>query len=145
MTATVISGAASAVVLGSDISYAASANGPVALQNQLVTLRIDNKPVSFRTRQGVPSIADGDKVAAAGAMKNGTLEATALRNLSTGASYHPGTLWVIALSAVLILLGIPMISFLGIGLFFIGFGAWMIWKAWNVRQAIQALAVLPSA
>src|ERR1700759_3320972 len=111
--ATIISGTASAVLLGSDLSYAATANGPVAMQNQLVTLRIDNKPVSFRTRQGVPSISEGDKVGAAGAMKNGTLHADALRNYTTGASYHPQTLWVMVLSAALALLGLPLIGFIG--------------------------------
>ena len=145
MAVTVISGSASNVVFGSDVSYAATANGPVAMQNQLISLRIDNKPVSFRTRQGVPSISEGDKVAAAGSMKNGTLEATALRNLSTGASYQPATLWVMVLAGLLILLGVPMISFLGIGLIFIGFGVFFILKAWSVRQAIQALAALPAA
>ncbi len=145
MGATVITGTATDIVLGSDITYAATNNGPVAMQNQLVTLRIDGKPVSFRTRQSVPSISEGDKVGGAGKLKNGTLEAVALRNFTTGASYHPATLWVMVMAAILVVIGFPLIPILFIGLFFIGFGVWFFWKAWNVRQAIQALAALPAA
>lgn len=139
MALTVLSGHATNVSLGSDYSYAAtSQHGPVAIKNQLVSMRLDSKPVLFRTRT-LPSISDGDQVAAAGTIKNGTLEALAVRNITTGASYYPGTMSVIVLSALLILLGLPLIAFLGFGLLFIGLGVWFLMRAFRVRNAVTLI------
>ncbi|MBI1366657.1 MAG: hypothetical protein GC153_11970 [Alphaproteobacteria bacterium] len=101
-------------------------------------MRIDGEPVQFRTRS-LPSVNDGDEVAAAGASKNGTLDALAMRNVTTGASYFPPTLTPMILGGVLVVIGIPLIPLLGIGLFFAGFGGWALFKAYNVRKAIKAL------
>ncbi len=140
MSIIVLSGVASNVTLGSDYSYMATAqHGPVAIKNQIVSMRLDNKPVLFRTRT-LPSIGDGDQVAAAGTMKNGTLEAVALRNLTSGASYHPGTTAVMIGAGLLIVLGIPLIAFIGFGLIFIGVGVWAMMKAINVRKAVAQLS-----
>jgi len=139
MALTMISGNATNVNFGSDFTYAATSNhGPVPIKNQIVTLRVDQKPVHFRTRS-LPSISDGDRIAAAGTMKNGTLEAVALRNLTSGASYHPPTTMVIAGSILVIVCGIPLIAFLGFGLFFIGVGVWLLMKALNIRSAVSLL------
>ena len=139
MALTLVTGRASAVNLGSDYSYAATArHGPVAIKNQLVSMRLDSRPVLFRTRT-LPSISEGDQIAAAGAEKNGTLEALALRNLTTGASYHPPTTMFMAGSALLIVLGIPLIPVLGIGLLFVGLGIWFLMRAFRVRSAVAML------
>lgn len=139
MSLTVISGQASNVNFGSDFTYAATANyGPVPIKNQIVSMRVDNKPVHFRTRS-LPSISDGDSVAAAGTMKNGTLEAVALRNITSGAAYHHPTNMVMVGAAALIILGIPLIAFLGFGLFFIGVGVWVLMKALNIKKAVAML------
>lgn len=139
MALTMISGNASNVNFGSDFTYAATSNyGPVPIKNQIVSMRVDSKPVHFRTRS-LPSISDGDQVAAAGTMKNGTLEAVALRNLTSGASYHPPTTMVMVGSVALIVLGIPLIAFLGFGLFFIGMGAWMLMRVFSIRNAVSML------
>lgn len=144
MPLTVLSGSASNFSQSSDLSYAATNNGPVAIANQIFSFRLDNKPVFYRTRTLV-SIGDGDQVAAAGTEKQGTLQALAVRNLSTGATYHAPTTVPMILSALLILVGIPLIAFLGIGLFFVGFGAFLIYKCLNVRKATALLAALPLA
>jgi hypothetical protein len=139
MSLIVLSGVASNVTLGSDYSYMATAqHGPVAIKNQIVSMRLDNKPVLFRTRT-LPSISDGDQVSAAGNMKNGTLEAVALRNLTTGSAYHPPTNMVMVGAGALIILGIPLIAFLGFGLFFVGGGVWVLMKALNIRKAVAQL------
>lgn len=139
MALTMISGNASNVNFGSDFTYAATSNyGPVPIKNQIVSMRVDSKPVHFRTRS-LPSISDGDQVAAAGTMKNGTLEAVALRNITSGASYHPPTTMVMVGSIALIVLGIPLIAFLGFGLFFIGMGAWMLMRVFSIRNAVSML------
>ncbi|MGH7682669.1 MAG: hypothetical protein ACRENN_11875 [Candidatus Eiseniibacteriota bacterium] len=139
MALTMISGNATNVNFGSDFTYAATSNhGPVPIKNQIVSLRVDQKPIHFRTRS-LPSISDGDTIAAAGTMKNGTLEAVALRNLTSGAFYHPPTTMVMVGSIALIVLGIPLIAFLGFGLFFIGVGAWMLTKVFNIRNAVTML------
>jgi hypothetical protein len=139
MSLTVISGSASNVNFGSDYTYAATANyGPVPIKNQIISMRVDSKPVHFRTRS-LPSISEGDRVAAAGTMKNGTLEAVAIRNLTSGAAYHPPTTMVMVGSVALIILGIPLIAFLGFGLFFIGIGVWVLIKALNIKKAVGML------
>jgi hypothetical protein len=46
----------------------------------------------------------------------------------------------IILCAVLVVVGIPLIAFLGIGLFFIGFGVFVLLRVLNVRKAAQMLA-----
>lgn len=136
----VVSGSVSDVSRGSDNTYAAGPafHGPVAIKNQLLSMRLDNKPVLFRTRT-FPSISDGDRVAAAGVSKNGTMEALALRNVTTGSVYHAPTTTGFILSALLIVIGIPLIAFLGLGLVFIGAGGWFIWKALQVRKAVALL------
>lgn len=132
---TVLSGEATKVAMGSDITYAASAQyGPIAQHNHAVTLRIDGKPVYFRTRT-MPSISEGDVVGVAGSEKNGTLQALALRNLSTGAVYCPPTVVPMVLAVALIVLGIPLIAFLGFGLVFCGMGAWVLMRCLRVRKA----------
>lgn len=147
MPLTILSGPASKVSLGSDFTYAATSNhGPVPIKNQLVSLRIDNKPILFRSRT-LPSVTEGDHVAVAGPLKNGTLEALALRNLTTGAAYHAPTTMVIILAAVLILIGIPLIAIVGIGLFFVGMGVFVLLRAFKVRKAVSMLqnAQMPAA
>jgi hypothetical protein len=137
--ANLVHGTASAINLGSDYSYAATANhGPVAIKNQLVSLRIDNKPVLFKTRT-LPSISEGDRVAVVGTDKNGTLEAVALRNLTTGAGYYMPTVMPMVLAAVLVVIGLPLIPFLGIGLLFVGFGGWILYKGYSAHTAINQL------
>lgn len=145
MPVTVISGVVTNVSRGTDHSYAAtSQHGPVAIQNQLINFRIDNKPILFRTRT-LASMNDGDTVAAAGSVKNGTLEAIAIRNLSTGASYHPPTVVAMVLAAVLILIGIPLIAVLGLGLLFVGYGGFVLYKAIRVRKAAAMLCTITPA
>jgi hypothetical protein len=139
MGVTVLSGTAANIVLGSDYSYAATAqHGPVAIKEQLVSMRLGQKPVLFRTRT-LPSITEGDFIAAAGTEKNGTFQAVAVRNLTTGALYAPPTVMAMVLAALLILIGIPLIAFLGLGLFFVGYGVAVLVKAFQVRGAVALL------
>jgi hypothetical protein len=138
----VVSGNATDVSRGSDYSYAATAHhGPVAIKNQLVSMRLDDKPVLFRTRT-LPSISDGDRVAAAGSEKDGTLDALAVRNLTTNSLYYAPTTTGLILAGLLIVIGIPLIAFLGIGLLFVGVGGWFIWKALRVRKAVGLLRAM---
>ena len=140
MAMKIVFGRASNLRQGSDYSYAASAqHGPIPIKNQLISLRLGNAPVLFRTRT-LPSIGEGDEVAAIGSDQNGTLQAVALRNVTTGAIYYPSDLMMtFVLSAALIVLGVPLIAFLGFGLLFIGFGAWVLRKALSVRSAVAQL------
>jgi hypothetical protein len=132
-------GKVEAVERGSDLSYAVSgSHGPIPIQNQLISFRIDGKPMFYRTRT-ITSFSDGDTASAVGNMKNGTLQALALRNHTTGATYHAPYLMPAMLALVLVVIGLPLIGFLGIGLLFVGFGAWVLWKVWNVHQAVQQL------
>jgi len=137
--ATLIQGTASNITQGSDYTYAGgnSRTGPQAIKNQIFTMRLDGKPVSFKTRQ-LPSISDGDRIAAVGTEKNGTLEAVGLRNLTTGADYYLPTTMPLILSALVILLGIPLLAIF-IGVIFIALGGWIFYKAWQVHTATNQL------
>jgi hypothetical protein len=138
-------GTATNVSLGTDVTYAASAQyGPIAQHNHAVTLRLDSKPVFFRTRQ-MPSISEGDQVVVAGFDKNGTLQALALRNLTTGAIYCPATTLPIAGSIFVIVLGIPLIPVLGIGLFFSILGTWILVRSLKTRKAGAMVAGVGAA
>ena len=135
MAITLLSGTATNVAQGSETTYAASAQyGPIAQHNTVITLRIDGRVVHFRTRT-MPSISEGDIVAAAGPDKSGTLYALALKNLTTGAVYCPSTTLPMIGAVVVILLGIPLIALLGLGLFFVGMGAWILLRCLRIRKA----------
>jgi hypothetical protein len=135
MPLTILTGTATHVAMGSDVTYAASAQyGPIAQHNHALTLRIDGRPVFFRSR-AMPSVSEGDRIAIAGPMKSGTLQGLALGNLTTGAMYCPNTTLPIIACAVVVVLGIPLIAILGIGLFFIAVGGWAVWKFLQIRKA----------
>ena len=147
MPLTILTGTAQKVSQGSETTYAASAQyGPIAQHNTVIMLRIDGRVVHFRTRT-MPSISDGDVVAVAGTEKGGTLYALALRNLTTGAIYCLGTTLPIIGAAIVIVIGIPLIAFLGFGLFFCGVGGWVLWRCLKIRKAGQLVlqATAPAA
>lgn len=135
--ATVVRGRATDIEKGSDFSYAATTNGPMAIKDQIATFRIDNKPVVFRTRT-FPSIKEGDEVVAAGSIKNGTLHAIALRNASTGASYSPPLTMAIVLGSLLALLGLMSLG-IGLGYIILPIAAFVFFRIYTVSQAAAAV------
>ncbi len=142
---TACSGRATNINFGSDIAYEGGGQyGAIATKIQVLSMRVDGKPVLFKSKT-LPSVSEGDQVAAAGADKNGTLEALALRNLTSGGFYYPpaGPM-AIAIGVVAIVVGIPLIAACGIGLVSIGGGAFLIYRIYRHRAAI-ALVELQSA
>lgn len=132
----ILSGQANAVQQGSDYNYASGANNTVVpIKNQLFSLRINNRAVLFRTRS-FPSITEGDHIVVAGKDKNGTFQATALKNLTTGAGYYMPNGGPIALAVVAILMGLLVASgfFIG-GLVLWGLAAWIIFKVLEYKKA----------
>lgn len=135
---TVVRGRATDIEKGSDFSYAATSDGPMPIKDQIAAFRIDNKPVVFRTRS-FPSIKEGDEVVAAGAMKNGTLQAVALRNASTGATYGPPLAMPIILASLLALVGVMSISLpLGLGYIILAIAAFVFFRIYGISQAVAA-------
>jgi hypothetical protein len=99
-------------------------------------MRLDRKPVPCRTRT-LPSTSEGDRVAVSGIEKAGTMEAIALRNLTSGAICSPPAgAMLVAAGVVLIVLGIPLIVACGIGLVFIAGGLLVFYKTFRHRAAI---------
>src|SRR6266436_2951195 len=85
MTLQTLSGTATHVTLGSHVGYAPTAQyGPMAVKLQLVTFRLNGRPVRIKIHESA-SITEGDQLMAAGDEKQGTLEALAVKNLTTGA------------------------------------------------------------
>lgn len=134
---TTLRGAASHLGRGSDNTVIARGDGAAHIVNQIASFRIDNKPVNFKSRTLV-SISDGDEVIAAGPMKNGTLEALAVRNISTGAFYGHDLVFPTILTVALALLGLMSLS-MGIGYIILAIAGWVAWRLWIVRSAAQAV------
>jgi len=90
MAITVLKGKAARVTKGQRITQGVNEQGapvtPTYVTNT-VGMLIDGKPANFWTRADV-LIKDGDEVSAAGILKNGILDAKALRNDSTGVIYY---------------------------------------------------------
>jgi|JI10StandDraft_1071094.scaffolds.fasta_scaffold57299_6 hypothetical protein len=135
--ATVVRGRATDIEKGSDFSYAATTNGPMAIKDQIAAFRVDNKPVVFRTRT-FPSIKEGDEVVAAGSIKNGTLHAIALRNASTGANYSPPLTMAIVLASLLAVLGLMSLG-IGLGYIILPIAAFVFFRIYTVSQAAAAV------
>ncbi len=134
--ATVVRGVASGVEKGIDTTPLR--NGAVVV-NQLAGLRVDNKPVVYRGRD-FPSIRDGDEIVAAGDMTNGTLQAIALRNVSTGATYGPPLMAPMILTGVLALIGLMAIGLpLGLGYIILAIAAFVGFRIYKVSAAKTAV------
>ena len=101
-------------------------------------MRLDGRPVLFRSRT-LPSISDGDQVAAAGPSTGGEFQAIAINNLTTNVIYAPPATMAIVLAVILIVLGIPLIAFLGFGLLFVGGVVYVLFKALQIRKAVSML------
>lgn len=133
---TVVRGKASGVEKGIDTTPLR--NGAVVV-NQLAGLRLDNTPVVYRGRD-FPSIRDGDEIVAAGDMKNGTLDAIALRNVSTGATYGPPLAAPMALTGVMGLIGLMAIGLpLGLGYIILAIAAFIGFRIYQVSAAKTAV------
>lgn len=136
----IISGTATTLTQGTDYNYTTGANNTVvAIQNQLFSFRIDNKPILFRTRT-FPSITEGDRLAVIGHDKNGTFQASALKNLTTGAGHYMPTTGPLALGSVAIIMGLLISTgmFL-LGLPLLALGGWVIYKAWGLKKDNETL------
>ena len=126
-------GTASHVAHG--VSISGSDNSTTS--TQVLSLRIDGRPVEYRS-SALPSVADGDAVAAAGKERAGSLTAYALRNLTTGATYAGGAGARIAIGIVLIVIGVPL-TLVVIGLAFIGLGIWLVVSGTRINTAAALL------
>lgn len=134
--ATVVRGKASGVEKGVDTTPLQ--NGAVIV-NQLSGFRVDNRVVVYRGRD-FPSLREGDEVVAAGDLNNGTLQAVALRNVTTGATYGPPLMAPMILVGVMALIGLMAIGLpLGLGYIILGVAAFVGFKVYKVSQAKAAV------
>lgn len=107
------------------------------------TFRVDNKPVSFKTKQNL-SFSDGDLVTAVGGERNGTFHVTCLRNDTTGAVFEPTATVAYIIGGLMILLGIITLVII-IGFIFIALGAFFLWAGYKGSQAVTILRNTPPA
>jgi len=137
-----LSGTATNVTLGSHLGYAPSGQyGPIGVKLQLVTFRLNGKPVRIKVHESA-SISEADRLIAAGTEKQGTLEALAIKNVTTGAIHHnPYQLPLYGGIAALVL-SIPMI-FILIGLLTAPIAAWVVWRSLQIKNAVTMVASAP--
>lgn len=104
---------------------------------QVATFRVDGRPAQIKLL-GQPSLSDGDVVLLAGAMKNGTFHARAMRNENSGAIDHRPAVPSLVLGGLMLALGLPL-SIVIIGLPFVAFGIYNIWDGLKTKKAIAAV------
>lgn len=107
------------------------------------TFRIDNKPVSFKTKQNL-SFTDGDLITAVGGENNGTFNVTALRNDTTGQIFEPTVGIAKFVGWGMIALGVLTV-FIFVGFILIGFGVFFLWAARGGAKAVEVLKATPPA
>ncbi|HEP8341118.1 TPA: hypothetical protein ACKRZL_001024 [Pseudomonas aeruginosa] len=90
-------------------------SGNISSHDQF-TFRVNGSPVSF-THEGGMNIADGDEVVVIGKVKKGQLEAYALKNLETKASYDQYSPFHLVLAWIGIFISAGLIAVL-IGILF---------------------------
>ena len=137
-----LSGTATHVTLGSHVGYAPTAQyGPVAVKLQLVTFRLNGRPVRIKIHESA-SITEGDQLMAAGDEKQGTLEALAVKNLTTGAIHHnPYKLPLYGGIAALVV-SIPLIFAL-VGLLLAPIAGWVAWRGLRIKNAVDMVSAAP--
>jgi hypothetical protein len=139
-----LSGIVTNINLGSQRAYAPTAQyGPVAVQQHLANFRLNNRPVRFKVTDSA-SISDGDQVVVAGDVKQGTLEALALRNLTTGAIHHNPYTFPLYGGLFALVFSIPLI-FVFVGLLMAPIAGWVVWRALQIKNAVAMVSNAPIA
>jgi hypothetical protein len=88
------------------------------------------------------SITEGDQLMAAGDEKQGTLEALAVKNLTTGAIHHnPYKLPLYGGIAALVF-SIPLIFAL-VGLLLAPIAGWVAWRGLRIKNAVDMVSAAP--
>ena len=135
-------GIATNVTLGSHLGYAPTAQyGPMAVKLQLVTFRLNGRPVRIKVHESA-SISEGDRIVAAGSDKQGTHEALAVNNLTTGAIHYIPYQLPLYGGLVALILSIPMI-FILIGLLLAPIAAWVAWRGLQIKNAVAMVSSAP--
>jgi len=142
MTLQSLSGTATHVTLGSHVGYAPTAQyGPVAVKLQLVTFRLNGRPVRIKIHESA-SITEGDQLMAAGDEKQGTLEALAVKNLTTGAIHHNPYKFPLYGGIAALVVCIPLIFAL-VGLLLAPIAGWVAWRGLRIKNAVDMVSAAP--
>jgi hypothetical protein len=115
---------------------------------QVTVLRIGGQAAELKSKS-MFIVKEGERVIAAGKLKQGVLKISAARNLTGGTYYYPPMMagWVAVVTSFL--LGVPL-SFALIGLPIVGFGIWLLvlvlgWKKCIAMVEAAALTAKPLA
>jgi len=137
-----ISGTATNVNLGSQLAYAPTAKyGPVAVQQHLVNFRLNGRAVRIKVTDSA-SISEGDHLVASGKEKQGTLEALAVKNLTTGALHHNPYQMPLIGGIVALVISIPLM-FMLIGIPLAAIAAWVIYRSIQIKNAVVMVSQAP--
>jgi hypothetical protein len=113
----------------------------MAVKLQLVTFRLNGKPVRIKIQESA-SISEGDRLIAAGDEKQGTLEALAVKNLTTGAIHHNPYHFPLYGGIAALVISIPMI-FILIGVLTAPIAGWLIWRGLRIKNAVAMVNSAP--
>jgi hypothetical protein len=135
-------GKASRVTKGVHVSGTVGATTGHVGSSQVVSLLIGTTPATFASPSLV-MIEDGDEVVAAGVLKNGMLQADALRNDTTGIVYARWSalqsMVMLGVAGVFVLFGLLFLGFGGLGIVFFIPSYFLFRMAMRSRKAAAAL------
>lgn len=110
--------------------------------SHVCTMLVGKVPITMKL-PGATNLNDGDIVTVVGLRKPAGLKGIVLRNESLGTLHHSPT-WVgYVLATLLLMLGIPL-SFVIIGLPFLGIGIYILYLSIQQTKAIGLLRATPS-
>ena len=119
MPVSVVKGRASRVETSTAISGGSLSGNFFVSSAQLISLLVGQTPVQFAA-ESVPSVKEGDEVAAVGELKNGAMTAMALRNVTSDVIYYGRSIsypkqatWM---GIALVVVGLGTLGALGIGI-----------------------------
>jgi hypothetical protein len=104
---------------------------------QVLAFRIDDRSAQIKLKD-MPDIRDGDPATLAGREKNGIFHALAIRNDKTRAVYSISATPGYVMGGLMVALGIPL-TFILVGILFLGFGGYTLYQARNYAQAAKLL------
>jgi hypothetical protein len=137
LSLTTLSGVVSGIRHASITQGNIGKNGGSVRSGHALAFRVDDRSVQIKLPE-IPDVQDGETVTLAGRIKKGTFQALAMRNDRTHAVYATPAMPGYIMGGLMTAVGIPLL-FVFVGIFFIGFGGYTLYQAYNYAQAAKLL------
>ncbi len=105
---------------------------------KIFNFRVGNKPVTMKFPSGDIDLADGDEATVVGTESGGGLKGVLVRNEGTGVSYSISMIYWLGWGVLVTVLGVALLAVF-IGLVLLPVGLYMLYKAYQLKQAQEML------